>query len=928
MNTLRTFAARHALTAMRLCAPLCAFIAFGTLNAQIIAPQDANQFRVTLANSSTYIVRDTGTYYTIPGSWTFNDMTFTNSGTDAENQAAVYVVGTDELSLGATVFTGSNLTILGSGTSGASRRALAIGLGANVILTDSVIRQTEASAATGAYYAVYITSNSQLIGTNLTIEAAGPQVSAVSLADYRLNRLILDGSVVSNSGSAAAIRMAGAGTVMLTSSTISTTGDVAPGFQSIGGRAYFILDGGLIQTTGALSPGLWLGGGTISSSFGNGITEFTGVLQDALVRADTGMGIELNTNLPGLGSRPGIANPQPTIAGYYDLTVVSSTISGALGAFRMTSSATSGTTITEMPTIVRMKLTDSALEGDVFVNDGAQFILNGASSRLDGALRISGTAPTAAVTLAGSAITGGIVLSGNAALDLSADNTTITGTLAASGSATAKVLLTGGSTIDAVAFTGSSTLELTLDNTSRVLGDFSFSGGATYTLLPADNRALVFPNALALAAGGNLRIAPATRLTLTAPLTLADPTAVISIADARGDDLVLAAGLTGNGRLIVQGIHSDALGEPELRVIRDDTGALASDAFTLAAPAAGRLFAYHGLENRHDGVYLTGGGFSPAGAAIINTSALAAADFFDALAPVSRHLSGLRESGTMGAGARYADGDSGAFWLSGNTAYTTVGGDAPGLGFRQQTFALSTGADLRWGGGNGRPAMTAGVFAGTSYSHRDFSGDADGRTTTFGGGLYALYQRPAGWHAALTLRVEKADHDLDVRDLLTSLAADYSVNAFGATLQFGRFMSGFSPSGWWAEPSVEIGYAGIGSASYDTRSADAAYRFHVRQDAITAIQGRAQIAFGRELYKKWSLRTRVAGAWLNTSGGGITGGGITKPGFLVDGIRAEASVGFFRQFGPTNRLWIDCDAVLAADYKRPCMLSIGFAKAW
>lgn len=924
MKTLRTFAVR--------CAPLCALIASGALNAQIIiAPQDVNQFHSTLAGSGTYyILRDTGTYYTAPGSWTLNDMTFSNSGTDAENQAAVYVVGIDQLKPSNTVLTGSNLTILGSGTSGASRRALAVGVGADVILTDSVIRQTEANAATGAYYAVYLTTNSQLIGTNLTIEAAGPQVSAVSLANYRLNRLILEGSVVSNSGSAAAIRMAGAGTVMLTSSTISTTGAVAPGFQSIGGRAYFILDGGLIQTTGALSPGLWLGGGTISSSFGDGITEFTGVVQNALVRSDAGMGIELNTNLPGLGSRPGLSNPQAAIAGYYDLTVVSSTISGALGAFRMTSSGTSasGTTITEMPTIVRLKLTDGALDGDVFVNDGAQFILNASASRLDGALRVSGTAPTAAVTLAGSAITGGIVLSGNAALDLSADNTAITGTLAASDSATAKVLLTGGSTIDAVAFTGSSTLELTLDSTSRVLGDFSFSGGATYTLLPADNRVLVFPNALSLAAGGNLRIAPATRLTLTAPLTLADPTAVVSIADARGDDLVLAAGLTGKGRLIVQGIHSDALGEPELRVIRDDTGALAADAFTLAAPAAGRLFAYHGLENRPDGIYLTGGGFSPAGAAIINTSALAAADFFDVLAPVSRHLAGLRESGTMGAGARYADGDSGAFWLSGNTAYSTVGGDAPGLGFRQQTFALSSGADLRWGGGNGKPAMTAGIFADTGYSHRDFSGDADGRATTVGGGLYALYQRPAGWHAALTLRVEKADHDLDVRDLLTALSADYSVNAFGATLQFGRFMSGFSPTGWWAEPSVEIGYAGIGSASYDTRSADAAYRFHVRQDAITAIQGRAQIAFGRELYKKWSLRTRVAGAWLNTSGGGITGGGITKAGFLVDGIRAEASIGFFRQFGPTNRLWIDCDAVLAANYKRPCMLSLGFAKAW
>jgi hypothetical protein len=894
----------------------------------IVAPRDSSQFHSVPATSGTYyVLRDTGTYYVAPGSWRFNNMTFSNSGADAVNEAAVYVQGNGAADLGSAVFRGSNLAILGTGTSGNSRRAMVVFSGADAFLTDSVIRQEKSNAATGNTYALYCAADSRFTGAGLLIEAAGPQVNAVYIANSRNSRLVLDSSLIRNSGSAAALRLEGGAVVLLASTTIAATGAVAPGFQAGGSRSYLILDGGLIHAAGAGSPGLWLGSGNTTSVYGNGIMEFTAVFQNALVRADDGMGVEINTDLPGLISRPAITGMTPYMRGYYDLTLVSSTLSGAHGAFRMTSSSTSGAAVAEIPTLARVSLAGSALGGDVFVNDGAQFILNGTASRLDGALRLSGSAPAAAVTLAaGSAITGGIVLSGGAALDLSADASVITGTLAAAGHSSAKVRLTGGSTLGAIALDDFAALELTMDNTSAILGDFSIRGGATYTLLPADNASLVFSKPLTLATGGNLRVAPGANLTLTSPLTFADPAATVTLADARGDDLVLAAGLAGKGRLIVQGIHAGALGQPEIRVVRDDTRALAPDAFLLAAPAANRLFAWHGLENRPDGAYLTRGGFSSVGAAILDTPALAAADFFDALPPVFRHLDGLRENDALDALPRQAGGDAGALWLSTRSGATTAGGARPGLAFDQQTFALAAGADLRWGGRPDLPALTAGLFADTARSAKDFAGDADGRATTFGGGLYALYQRPGAWHASATVRIEEAGHAFDVRD--TGLSADYSARSAGAALQFGWFLPGLSPAGWWAEPSVEAGVARIGGATYDTRSADAANRFRVSQGSATAAHARAQITLGRDFAEKWGFRARFAVSHLGISGGDISCDDVEGANYLLDGFRAEGTLGLVRRLGPGGRLWLDCGTAHAAHYKRSYAISLGFGKAW
>jgi outer membrane autotransporter protein len=255
-----------------------------------------------------------------------------------------------------------------------------------------------------------------------------------------------------------------------------------------------------------------------------------------------------------------------------------------------------------------------------------------------------------------------------------------------------------------------------------------------------------------------------------------------------------------------------------------------------------------------------------------------------------------------------------------------VRGARPGLAFDQQTFALAAGADLRWGGRPDLPALTVGIFADTARSAKDFPGDADGRATTFGAGLYALYQRPGAWHASATVRAEETDHTLNVRD--AGLSADYSSRSVGAALQFGWFLPGLSPAGWWAGPSAGIGVASIGGASYDTRSAAAGNRFRVSQDSAIAAHARAQVTLGRDFAGQWGFRARFAVSHLGISGGDISCDDVKGANYLLDGFRAEGTLGLVRRLGPGGRLWLDCGTAHAAHYKRPYAISLGFSKAW
>jgi hypothetical protein len=894
------------------------------------------------------------TFTATSGAHDLSNLSFDNTGA-----GAVPAIHLDALGVaGAATLAATNLTALAVGT-GSGYRALHLANLATATIRGGTLVQDTATPNTSREYAVYLSAGARLTATGLHVEATGPRVSAVTVGNNRASTLILENSSIQNSGSVTALWMAGSGVALLTTTTITTTGDLAPAI--LGGNhsnSRVALDRSTLSTSGAASSAIWLGGNSESYS------EFT-ITRSTITATGAGSAaIDINIHTPGLTSAP--AYSSTTFQQYwfnnYDLHIASSTLAGA-AAFLRASTAVLTTTAEprELRTEIRLWAADSTLAGDITAAGTAQLTLALDRTTHDGALVATGTATLIVTTTNNTVITRGIALSGAATLDLDAAGATITGTLSAAGGAAAKVRLTQNTTLDAVHFSDHATLELTLDATSGVRdpvtgapGPFTFTDGATYTLLPADNKTLTFANPLTLANAANLKIAPSTRLTLAAPLTLATPDATITITNAIGDDLTLDAGAatpapvpaTQIARLAIRGLSAAALGRAELRVIHDPTRTLAATGtLALAGPASNRLYAYHALETRPDGAYLTRGGYSTAGAAILDTPALAAATELDALDLISPEIG----TGALitnparaahGTSAGTGTPSSGTTFLARATR-VTADGATPGLAFTQHTYNLAAAADLHFHPFDNRSLLAAGLAADTARADRKFTaGDADGHSTTCALAARAAYAHPAGLRLAAALRASQTKNTLNARDPGATLSAAFTTRAIAAHLEAAWQFTPRQPrprpgtpiqnpkSKITLTPSLSASLARLGGADYTTDSANPDNRFRVTQSAATATRLSAALAAASPLGENWLLRARLAASRLDISDGAITCDTLADADAQLAGFRADATLGLTRRLTRNAALTLDYTLTRAADYTAPWSLAIALHRAW
>jgi outer membrane autotransporter protein len=350
---------------------------------------------------------------------------------------------------------------------------------------------------------------------------------------------------------------------------------------------------------------------------------------------------------------------------------------------------------------------------------------------------------------------------------------------------------------------------------------------------------------------------------------------------------------------------------------------MSPDAFALAGGGTVDLgIAAYTLENRADGAWLIGGPSpdTPAFGAIYNTRAAAAIDFFNSLAPIHDHLAGLRtRPGAPG----------GTLWATVRADSLRADADDNGISAFDQTSAgLIAGGDTHWDAASGS-TFTTGFFADISRIDRDFTGDADGSTTSYAAGLYAAWRRPSGWFAAATARFDSQKHDFTA----STMSAGYRAHATGASLELGhRFASTSRP--WWFEPSVQAALVSLQSATYTTDSTIGAAPVTVHASGLRATRARAQARAG------WAppgglLRFHGALAYAvdDTNGGDIR---ITTSNInlspmrrVLEGRHIEAAFG-----GAYNLLRGSIHLDLAAtlgdrdDYTLPWRLSIGYTRTW
>ena len=574
-----------------------------------------------------------------------------------------------------------------------------------------------------------------------------------------------------------------------------------------------------------------------------------------------------------------------------------------------------------------LHFTNTPIEGNLSMSGSTQVQLRLADSTITGAISVADTA-----VLTGEILGAGQIASFTASggfTDLTLDHVPAT-SISANGTADARLRIGGEVAVaTGIHLSGTAMLGITLRDTASFTGDVTIVDRATFALDSAK------PGAVSLngdIANGGIWHIPSKTI-LNGNFALTNYLGTISIINASADNLVLTKGLTGNGRLDVISIDGSITSNAEFRVIHDPTGTFISATsapLILSHPVDYGLASYH-LDNRTDGAYLVGGldsgSFGAGGAAVFNSRALIAEDWFAAIVPLNQRLGLIRQinagilSGDMGS-AR-AQGDAGSFWLQARTEDTRVDRGGRSLNFTSRTLGFTAGVDTRWDSDTAN--FTIGLFADSARIDNKFTGAARGRATGAGGGIYATYQHRAGGYVSVIGRFDAQENSLDTHNPNNAFTASYHTQSGGAVLELGwRFAFN---SGWWLEPAYQFGVASLPGVDYKTESSKAGNNIDISVGDARASQHYVRFAFGKALDTNWHLRGHLAFASVNASGGDFNTSDFNAN-FNIAGNRAEAAFGVTRLISQSTRLSLDTAYTHASDYKRPFSIILGWSMAW
>ncbi|MDR0901999.1 MAG: autotransporter outer membrane beta-barrel domain-containing protein, partial [Opitutaceae bacterium] len=867
------------------------------------------------------------------------DSAITSLATKGSTGQAVLLA--DTANLGGNHFYGENLLV-----TNATGRVFAFGMGDNTI---TLVSSTVASAGTGAVFGWNNTTTSTrrsfAVGSFVTLENS----AIITSASYApVFQMIGDWGGATVTGGT--LSTAGVGSTILRLVSQNDTNDHAIFMALFKNTVLEAQQGSVIDINveAANSAAYGQAGGA-----NKGLITVIDDSYDVLIESSTVSGGvaalrigAAGSHIAPYGDRTSVLVRDSVFAGGIEMIAgggVNET-SGAYLVFSATNTQFSGgisitgTHLARISNQAAFYLYDSTFTGDITLTNRGNLLLKSTRTPIEGALSLSGSTQaelrlvdspvTAGITVADTAVlTGEILGSGSngpvtahgGSIDLVLDRAPAGG-ITADGAASVVLLVGNDAAIPGgLHLAGSATLALTLRDASRFTGDVTINDRATLALATAGRSGLALDGSLALA--GIWQISEKT--TLNGGLALSGSLGTIAIANAGPDSLVLSNGLSGNGRLDILSIDGGALGNPKIRVIHDQTGAFLSGAsvpLLLAHPVDYGLAAYT-LKNEADGAYLVGGlaagSFGTGGAAVFNSRAHVVEDWFAALAPLNYRLGLLREPGD-------AAPSRGSLWLQARADTTRVNHSGDALDFTSRAYGLTAGVDTR------RDFDTAtlhtGIFADTSRTLRDFTGSADGLSTSAGGGIYAHWLHRSGLHLSAIARFDVYQATLDTRNANNAMSASYNSQAGGVALEAGwRLGLG---GGWWLEPAAQLSLASIPGVSYTTESSRPGNVIPITTSDARATQWLGRLALGKTLHKNWQLRGHLAAATTSASGGAFTAPGLDNADFTISGSRVEASLGVVRNIGLASRLTLDAAYTGASDYKRPCTLSMGWSMNW
>jgi outer membrane autotransporter protein len=391
----------------------------------------------------------------------------------------------------------------------------------------------------------------------------------------------------------------------------------------------------------------------------------------------------------------------------------------------------------------------------------------------------------------------------------------------------------------------------------------------------------------------------------------------LTLNTALGDDssetdkLVVTDSVNGSTTIIINN-KGGAGGQTVngIQVVEVESNSLAGDEFTLGNKVGAGMYNYL-LDVRDNGAWLVSdrNSISEGGGAVLNTAAALSGFWFTQLDNLNKRMGELRYN-TPSKGNLVEN-----VWVRsyGQQANMNLGIEGVS-GFSETQYGVDFGTDKAWIFDDNNTLYT-GVFAGYGGADRDFHSGYDGSTDSGYGGLYGTWINQDGWYADAVAKGQYFSSSFDGDD-----HGSYDSVGVGVSLELGRQFR--FADGWFAEPSVQVGYVHLMNDNYRTRNGMA-----VDLDDSDVIQFYGGSRFGRNIKlgdKGWlQPYVKVGGLQQVSSGGKVRADdGQWRPN--IDGARGVIGAGIVYQLDDRNQLHLEYEASFGDKYDKPWGLNFGY----
>lgn len=249
--------------------------------------------------------------------------------------------------------------------------------------------------------------------------------------------------------------------------------------------------------------------------------------------------------------------------------------------------------------------------------------------------------------------------------------------------------------------------------------------------------------------------------------------------------------------------------------------------------------------------------------------------------------------------------------------------DRAGVGYQQRQTGMSVGVDAAHTLPQGQ--VLTGVFSGVSRSTLDFNSGSSGTIDSFFIGGYGTWLLESGWFVDAVVKANNFNSHADVRMTDGEKSqGGYSVPAIGISVEVGRQIA--LSDGWFIEPSAQLSSLWVKGQSYTFSN-----ELHADSGSVTSQQAALNGVVGKTLrlengmaLQPW-LRAAVIQEFSDSNAVSINGNHFNND---LSGTRGELGAGLSAQVAQDLQLYVDARYAKGDKIESPWGANLGMRWSW